>query len=190
MKRLSIFSCALLLAAVLSVWGSKAIRADSGFSNASLSGSYVFHFSGSGGHSFAGLFLADSFQQNPPVLNFQEVHIPMPTPFAGIGELQADGAGNIIAGSSGTIINQELNLPFTVVDHSCDMTFTGQYAVNPDGAGTMTLIPSGPCDLSGGAPINFRLRLSGKGNVGVFISQTPGEAGDFSTILSGSFARK
>ena len=179
MKRVSMLSCALLVTAALAVWGSKAIRADSGFSNASLSGSYVFHFSGNGGHSFIGLFI-----------NSEEVHIPIPTPSAGIGEIQADGYGNIVTGSTGTIINQEMNLPFTVVEHSCDMTFTGSYSVNPDGTGTMTLIPNGPCDLSGGAPINFRLRIDGKGNEGVFISETPGEPGDFSTIMSGSFARK
>lgn len=190
MKKLFLLSCVLLATASLAVWGAKGIHADPGFSNGSFSGSYVFHFSGNGGHSFVGLNLANSFQQNPPVLNFQQVLIPMPTPFAGIGELLADGSGNILDGSNGTIINQEMNQPFEVVDHSCDMTFTGSYSVNADGTGTMTLIPNGPCDLSHGVPIPFRIRLSGKGNEGVFISVTPGEDSDFSTIMSGSFARK
>lgn len=178
MKKVSMLSCALLLTAALVVWGSKVIRADGGLSNANLAGTYVFHFSGNSGHSFITLFL-----------NSEQVNIPAATPLAGIGEILADGNGNIVSGT-GTIINQELNQPFIVVEHSCDMTFTGSYSVNADGTGTMTLIPNGPCDLSGGAPINFRLRLAGKGNEGVFISESPGEPGDFSTIMSGSFARK
>src|SRR5690242_16823333 len=137
MKRFCAVSSALLLTMALAVWGAKAIHAEPGFSNGSFSGAYVFHFSGSGGHSFIGLFV-----------NSEEVQIPIPTPFAGMGELRADGDGNIVSGSSGTIINEEMNQPFTVVDHSCDMNFTGTYTVNQDGTGTMTLIPDGPCDLS------------------------------------------
>jgi hypothetical protein len=190
MKRWPMLSYAVLLVAALAFWGPKMIHADPGFSNASFSGTYVFHFSGNGGHSFAGLSLANSFQQNPPVLNFAQVQLPVPTPFAGIGELLADGMGHIATGSNGTIINQELLQTLDVVDHSCDMTFTGTYNINSDGTGTMTLIPNGPCDLSGGAPIPFRIRMAGKGNEGVFISVTPGEAGNFSTIMSGSFAKK
>lgn len=190
MKRWRLFSSVLLMCGALAIWGPKMIHADPGLSNASFSGSYVFHFSGNGGHSFAAFLMANSFQQNPPVLNFQEVQLPVPTPFAGIGELLADGNGNIVAGSNGTIVNQELTQTLQVVDHSCDMTFTGTYNVNSDGTGTMTLIPNGPCDLSGGAPIPFHIRMAKKGNEGVFISVTPGEAGNFSTIMSGSFARK
>lgn len=190
MKRFCVFSCAFILTVALAIWGARAIHAEPGFSNGSLAGSYVFHFSGNGGHSFIGLNLADSFQQNPPVLNFQQVLIPIPTPLAGMGEIIADGDGNILEGSNGTIVNEELNQPFQVVDHSCDMTFTGTYSVNADGTGTLTLIPNGACDLSHGAPINFRIRLTGKGDEGVLISVTPGADGDFSTIMSGSFARK
>lgn len=191
MRRLTVLLFALLVIGGLAVVGSKAIHAQAGFSNASLSGTYVFHFAGTSSSPISiPVPVAD------PSFPVQPANFPIPTPQGGIGEIQADGAGNITAGS-GTTFSQGLTetqapgLPpsFSVVDKSCDTTFVGTYSINPDGSGTMTLTPSGSCH-SPGKTFTFNLTLAGKGSVGVFFIVTPNSGGGFADILSGGFAKK
>jgi hypothetical protein len=65
------------------------------------------------------------------------------TPLVGIGVLQADGQGNISGSETSQFYGQG----------SMSRTYTGSYAVNPDGTGTVTLnyapSPSDPTDGNG-----------------------------------------
>jgi hypothetical protein len=194
---------ALFVIGGLAVSASKGIHAQSSFSNASLSGTYVFHFAGNGSSSislpvpFANLTCtpAGCGSCGAPVC-VEPANFPTLTPHGGVGEIQTDGAGNITAGS-GTMFSQsvmETQVPgspptFSVVDSSCDITVAGTYSINPDGSGTMTLAPSGSC-ISPGQTATFNLRIAGKGSVGVFVSIQPNSGGGFATIVSGSFAKK
>jgi hypothetical protein len=76
----------------------------------------------------------------------------------------------------------------TVTDESCDITFTGTFAVTGTGMGTMTIAPSGSC--VGGAPPPFQIQLAGKGDVGVISLHAPRDSSHFGMILTGSFAKQ
>ncbi len=193
MKKLTVFLFALLVIGGLAVTGSKVIHAQPGFSNASLSGTYVFHFAGNGSSSIS---LPVPVASPPAPQPVEAATFPITTPQGGVGEIQADGAGNITAGS-GTFFSQHVmetvdgsGFPtFTVVDNSCDITVAGTYSINADGSGTMTLTPSGSC-ISPGGTITFNLRIAARGSIGVFASSTPNSGGGFATIVTGGFAKK
>jgi hypothetical protein len=202
MRRFTVLLLAAFAIGGLGVVGSKAINAQPSFSDVSLSGDYAFHFGGNGSSNVS---LPVAFQNltctptgcgscGAPVC-IAPANFPITTPRHGVGEFQADGAGNIAG--SGTIFSQSLSetqVPgapptFSVLDDSCGFTFSGTYLINPDGSGTMTLIPSGSC-FSPGSTIAFSLKLAGKGTVGVFASVTPDGGGGFAAIIAGGFAKK
>jgi hypothetical protein len=193
MKRLTMLLCTLLLVGGLVVWASNTTHAAPGFSNASLSGTYVFHMSGNRGHSFVRFPVVT--QGNPAMAL---VEFPLPVPFSAIGDMQADGAGHITVGNI-TIAAQDLAITpnpgggpiptFVVVDASCTSTFTGTYSVGSDGTGTITIIPSDPCPAFSGKPKDLTLKLVNKGAEGVFMENRAHGDGGFNTIGSGSLTR-
>ncbi len=190
MKKWRVFPLALVLVLMVGLEGSHLVpaQAQAGFSNASLSGTYVFHWAGTHG-SQLNLGLVTGLVNGVPVIS--NVSIPVTVPDNGIGEIQADGAGNITSGSAfgfSQFLTQSGGQPpvFTVLDNPCNSTITGTYSINPNGSGTITLASSGSC---GNDTLMANLRITGRGNEGVFITVKP-NPGTFSEVVSGNFAKK
>lgn len=136
------------------------------------------------------------------------VGFPVLQPLSITGTFTADGAGNI-TGGGGFFFSQKyvpqgaidpstgfrFGGTYQVEDASCSFTLTGTYSINPDGSGTITLQPVGPCvaaQVSAGA--TFNILLGRKGNAGimnmVFSIPPAAPPTTFSTFMSGSFIKQ
>ncbi len=167
------------------------------FSNASLSGKYVFHYSGTAGDHVDIRIPLDNDGNQPPVI-FSFMTVPVLTPTHGIGTFVADGGGNITSGA-GFNFAERLNetnendpsVPpsVAVVSRSCNVSsITGTYSINSDGTGTMTLSPVGPsCP---GETVTLNLILGRRGGAGVFYTTPAADPGTFSGIVSGGFTKQ
>jgi hypothetical protein len=204
MKKLAVLLVLLVLAAAATKL-LPAFAQGGGFSNASLSGTYVFHVTGNGGTALDVSVLAETGSSGlppVPILTPFSYGFPVATPFFSAGRFVVDGNGNITSGTGvcfheiaqtaapASLINPNPSGPtYQAQGVAGSITnITGTYTVNSDGTGSMTLEVTSSCPNSDGVtssgPVSvpFSFILASKGKVGVLWS--------FSGATSGTLARQ